>query len=159
MQCDNVVEQTNMICHHLFLQAILVAMHEWCLSQVILWLWMMAGQRMLLTTFRQCREVNSCFGLCLRPISINIHAEGKFSSYSPGLLIRFPEQMLPSPRHTLYSTSLLSHHHENYNIFLHLEKHIGSSYFLWCLVTPPQLIKFIQVGIHQYVNWDTVRLT
>lgn len=69
------------------LVAVLVAVHEWCLSQVILWLWMMVGQRVLLTTFQQCRGVNSCFALCLRPISINIHSEGKFSGYRPGLLL------------------------------------------------------------------------
>lgn len=75
MQRCNVVEQTNRICHRLFLW-----LYWWqCMSGVwVKWFsgceWW-GGQRVLLTTFQECRGVNSCFALCLRPISININSE------------------------------------------------------------------------------------
>lgn len=68
---------------------------------------------MLLTTFQQCRGVNSCFGLCLRLISINIHAEGKFSSNRPGLLLTNPVSRTDAAvTKAPNSYSLVSH--ENY---------------------------------------------
>lgn len=69
------------------LEAVLLDIYEWCSSWVVLWLWLIEEQQALLTTFQQHKGVNGCFALCLRPISINIHAEGKFSGESPCLLL------------------------------------------------------------------------
>lgn len=66
MQRGNVVEQTRFVISSVC-GYILVAMHGGCLSQVILWLWTILEQQVILTTFQQCRGVNSCFALCLRP--------------------------------------------------------------------------------------------
>lgn len=96
--------------------AVMMVMQEWCLCQWILWLWEIVGLEALLTTFQQCRGVNSCFHSIWDPLpSIFILREDSPEEGLPSFWIwpnpvsRTDADVTKAPT----SNSLVSDHHQN----------------------------------------------